>query len=1149
MQNCIVEQSAKHGVFFNNSINSAAVTDCEFLDNTGNGVSSLHSLVNFSGCTFQNNTRGLYVEGIEYTGLILGCSFLGNTTEEITCVGGAEPVIGGSQPNANTFSLGGPSHTGINASNNNGTVINATYNDWSTPTGPYHPTLNTSGLGDQVSNNVDFSPWIGGSLNNAPTDITLTPDTVAENQPTGTVVGTFTTTDPDTGDIHVYSLVAGTGDTDNSSFIISGSQLLTAASFDYETKSSYSIRVQTDDQHGGTYEEPMTVTVTDVNEAPTAQDATVSIDENSANGTSVYTVQASDPDTAPPNSTLSYAITEGNTGNAFVINSSGGAITVNNSSQIDFETNPSFALTVTVTDGGTPALSDTATITINLNNVNEPPIVSDIPDQAIAEGSTFATINLDDYVNDVDNTDAEMTWTYSGNTELTVSIDGNRVATITTPSADWNGAETITFRATDPGSLYAEDSAAFTVTGVNDPPTISDIPDQITNEDTPVGPVSFTVGDVETAASNLVVSTSSDNQALIPDGNITLGGTDANRTITLNPAPDASGTATITVTVTDESNATSSDTFLLTVNAVNDAPSIVGTIPNQVKDEDSAPWTLDLTAFESDVEDSGTALDWSVSGMDTSLFSAAVTDSDNDIVTFSPVADANGSDIITLSLTDSGGLTVSQDITVTLNPVNDVPTANDDAAEVVENSTVNINAVANDADIDGSIDPSSINITSGPSHGSASPNSDGTVDYTPNANFVGADTFTYTVQDNEGAVSNAATVNITVQNDNDGDGIADVNDPDDDNDGLIDLVETNTGTYVDENDTGTDPLNPDTDGDDLSDGEEVNTYGTNPLIIDTDGDGWTDLQEVQAGTNPTSDLSVPNITEVFVAPGGSDANVGDESYPLATLHRAVMLINSLPNGAYTLNLATGTYSIANGETDEPISLAQDVDIQGSGAIIDGSGATNWITGLKATVGSAHVTLNNVILQNFTTGISLTTDGGCLTMSGVEISDCTTGLQLIEAYQVTADLGGSTITACGTGIEVLEGSSNNTILSAVINGNDLDGIRLNGSSEVPDENTLDTLQVLNNAGNGIGIFGGCGNQVVNSIVSGNNSDEIAYGGVVFLEGTGIVQFSSITGNGCYGVYAADLLSETPVDARYNWWGAVDGPSGVGPGTGD
>jgi hypothetical protein len=107
----------------------------------------------------------------------------------------------------------------------------------------------------------------------------------------------------------------------------------------------------------------------DLNDPPTANDAIVALDENSPNDTPVHTVVASDPDPVPPINTLSYAITGGNSGNAFAIDGATGAITVNNSSQLDFETTPTFTLQVTVTDGGIPSLSDTATITINLNDI------------------------------------------------------------------------------------------------------------------------------------------------------------------------------------------------------------------------------------------------------------------------------------------------------------------------------------------------------------------------------------------------------------------------------------------------------------------------------------------------------------------------------------------------------------------------------------------------------------------------------------------------------------------------------------------------------------------------------------------------------------------------------------------------------------
>ncbi len=98
---------------------------------------------------------------------------------------------------------------------------------------------------------------------------------------------------------------------------------------------------------------------------------------------------------------------------------------------------------------------------IGYNPFNLAPTVSGIPDQTIDEGGSFDTINLDDYVNDADNEPSEMTWSYSGNTDITVGIE-NGVATIEAP-ADWSGAETITFTATDPGDLSGADSATFTV--------------------------------------------------------------------------------------------------------------------------------------------------------------------------------------------------------------------------------------------------------------------------------------------------------------------------------------------------------------------------------------------------------------------------------------------------------------------------------------------------------------------------------------------------------------------------------------------------------------------------------------------------------------------------------------------------------------
>ncbi|RMH87451.1 MAG: T9SS C-terminal target domain-containing protein, partial [Calditrichaeota bacterium] len=106
-----------------------------------------------------------------------------------------------------------------------------------------------------------------------------------------------------------------------------------------------------------------------------------------------------------------------------------------------------------------------------------------IPDQSIAEGGSFAAIALDNYVSDPDNPASEMTWSVSGNVELTVSIDPNRIATITVPSPEWNGSEALIFTASDPGGLSDADTAVFTVTAVNDPPVVAGIPDVSFAED------------------------------------------------------------------------------------------------------------------------------------------------------------------------------------------------------------------------------------------------------------------------------------------------------------------------------------------------------------------------------------------------------------------------------------------------------------------------------------------------------------------------------------------------------------------------------------------------------------------------------------------------------------------------------------------
>ncbi|MDO7173699.1 leucine-rich repeat domain-containing protein [Mariniflexile sp. AS56] len=102
-------------------------------------------------------------------------------------------------------------------------------------------------------------------INNAPTDIALSNLIIDENSIIGTEIGIFTSTDVDSEDDYTYTLVSGDGDNDNSSFTITDDKLLSGKVFDFETKNSYSIRVQTDDGNGGTFSKSFTVSITDLN--------------------------------------------------------------------------------------------------------------------------------------------------------------------------------------------------------------------------------------------------------------------------------------------------------------------------------------------------------------------------------------------------------------------------------------------------------------------------------------------------------------------------------------------------------------------------------------------------------------------------------------------------------------------------------------------------------------------------------------------------------------------------------------------------------------------------------------------------------------------------------------------------------------------
>jgi YVTN family beta-propeller protein len=230
--------------------------------------------------------------------------------------------------------------------------------------------------------------------NSAPTDIALSNSSADENKPSGTTVGTFSTTDPDPGDAFTYSLVSGAGSTDNSSFQIVGSTLETNATFDFETKSSYSIRVRSTDAGGQSFEKQFTITINDVNDAPTDISlSNSSIDENVAAPATIGTLTASDQDAGQTHTfTLQGS---GCGGGPFPDNGSfaiSGTNTLQSAVSFDFETKSSYTICIRTTDSGSPALSFDKQFTITINDVNDPPLaVADTYNDPV--GNTLAVIS------------------------------------------------------------------------------------------------------------------------------------------------------------------------------------------------------------------------------------------------------------------------------------------------------------------------------------------------------------------------------------------------------------------------------------------------------------------------------------------------------------------------------------------------------------------------------------------------------------------------------------------------------------------------------------------------------------------------------------------------------------------------------------
>ena len=316
--------------------------------------------------------------------------------------------------------------------------------------------------------------------------------------------------------------------------------------------------------------------------------------------------------------------------------------------------------------------SGSETVNFNVESVNNPPEVKQIPDQTVDEGKTFAKIKLDDYVTDPDHPKNQILWEFDispvgkdqAEGDLNVEIDPNRVATVIIPDQNWYGAAKIKFTATD--GEYASDSktANFVVKPINDAPVLQKIPDQTIEEKNEFESISLTdfVADVDDDVMKLKWSISG-NKDLKFD--IDKYGS-ANIKI---PNEFWNGSETVTFTVTDPAGASAKTTAKFTVKSINDAPEFVQEVQDQTIDEKQEFKPIELDKLVKDPDHPFEQLKWTVSGNK----DLAVNIAGKTATIKIPSKMWNGSESIKFKVCDPAGACAESENSFTVNSVNDVP--------------------------------------------------------------------------------------------------------------------------------------------------------------------------------------------------------------------------------------------------------------------------------------------------------------------------------------------------------------------------------------------------------------------------------------------------------------------------------------------
>ena len=425
-----------------------------------------------------------------------------------------------------------------------------------------------------------------------------------------------------------------------------------------------------------------------------------------------------------------------------------------------------------------------------VTRVNDPPaFVKRIPDQKIKEKETFKPIKLDEFVKDPDNKPNELRWKITGAKQLKAEISASRMLTVTAPNKDfWCAPELMVLEVSDPDGAKTSQTITFEIVSVNDPPVLRDIPPQkirekgqfkdidlskfVRDPDNTMEQLSWNVKVVKPESEHAKKSKKDKKKGKKDDDEEEETVKDAFSVVIYKGGLahiDIAdkywhGERNVVFTVKDPAGATDSKTVNFVVESVNDAPVIRPILAQTIKEKEHFE-PIDLTKFVSDPDHPASSLKFEIAP--TRALKATI-NSKKQLVVTTPDKYWNGSEKIRLDVTDPEGARASQQIEFEVTPVNDPPTiikhlGDQKIKEKERFAPVDLAKIVNDPDNK----PQELKWT-------VSGNKDLVVDIkngrasitTPNPNWNGKETITFTVMDPAGdKQSTKATFEVIPVND------------------------------------------------------------------------------------------------------------------------------------------------------------------------------------------------------------------------------------------------------------------------------------------------------------------------------------------------------------------------------------------------